>query len=259
MAGDWIKVESTTPDKPEVLMISEYLVISPETVLGHLIRFWIWVDYQQQNCNGLSVTKKSIDRITRMQNFADAMINCGWLIENNGNLSIPNFDFHNGNTAKTRATTYKRVKKHRNDNVTVSALQKEDIRVTREEKRRDLNTSTKPKRNIKEKVDILMPDWIPQEPWQAYLEMRKKIRKPATDAAILIAIAKMDKFRQQGIKPEDVLNQSVLNSWTGLFEPSQKKSNGNKPGKFNPSQYINRNYERSDDERIIEGESSNLG
>ena len=157
MAGDWIKVESTTPDKPEVLMISEYLDISPETVLGHLIRFWIWVDYQQQNCNGLSVTKKSIDRITRMQNFADAMINCGWLIENNGNLSIPNFDFHNGNTAKTRATTYKRVKKHRNDNVTVEPLQKEDIRVTREEKRRDLNTSTKPKRNIKEKKDSL-PD-----------------------------------------------------------------------------------------------------
>ncbi|MDE3023639.1 MAG: hypothetical protein KGI54_17635 [Pseudomonadota bacterium] len=104
------------------------------------------------------------------------------------------------------------------------------------------------KENIKRKVlkpktkpnpDILLPDWIPEQAWQAYLEMRVKIRKPITENAILIAIAHLDKFRQQGIKPEDVLNQSVLNSWTGLFEPSNKNGNRNK-GRYDPMETIKR-------------------
>jgi hypothetical protein len=53
------------------------------------------------------------------------MKSVGWLIGDDMAFSFPNFDRHNGETAKKRAETTKRVKKHRNAKS-----------VTREEKRR---------------------------------------------------------------------------------------------------------------------------
>jgi hypothetical protein len=80
-------------------------------------------------------------------------------------------------------------------------------------------------------VAVEIPDWIPKEPWQAFVEMRKKIRYPLTDYAIKQAIRELDKLRARGHPPEGVLNQSVLNSYRGLFEIKQ---GGNYPGQVTP-------------------------
>jgi hypothetical protein len=40
MAGDWIKIEISTPDKPEVAIIAECLKIDPDAVVGKLFRIW---------------------------------------------------------------------------------------------------------------------------------------------------------------------------------------------------------------------------
>jgi hypothetical protein len=48
--------------------------------------------------------------------------------------------------------------------------------------------------------------------------MRKAIRKPLTPGAEALAIAKLDRLRREGSHPQLVLEQSVLNSWQGLFE-----------------------------------------
>ncbi len=40
MAGDWIKVQHVTPDKPEVWQIADRLDIDPDAVVGKLIRVW---------------------------------------------------------------------------------------------------------------------------------------------------------------------------------------------------------------------------
>lgn len=59
MAGDWIKFETTTPDKPEVDRIATVLDVDPDAVVGKLIRFWIWADQQALDGNAVSVTKNS--------------------------------------------------------------------------------------------------------------------------------------------------------------------------------------------------------
>ena len=64
---------------------------------------------------------------------------------------------------------------------------------------------------------MLIPDWIPTEAWDGYIEMRKKIRKPMTDRAVTLAIKTLDYLRSAGHDPGAVLDQSVLNSWQGLF------------------------------------------
>ena len=49
--------------------------------------------------------------------------------------------------------------------------------------------------------------------------MRKQIKKPlATDRAIELAIKKLDKLSGgDNDKAIEILNQSILNSWQGLF------------------------------------------
>jgi hypothetical protein len=122
MAADWIKVDVTTPDKPEVFRMAERLGIDPDAVVGKLIRVWVWADQQTTNGNAPSVTRLLLDRATNVSGFADAMINVGWLVESDDGLTFPNFDRHNGKTAKTRALTVHRVRQHRNANVTKAAL-----------------------------------------------------------------------------------------------------------------------------------------
>ena len=87
----------------------------------------------------------------------------------------------------------------------------------------DTDTDTKtlkpkaPRRPVgKEKV-VELPDWLPLEQWQAYLEMRQRIRKPATPYAQNMAIAKLSELREQGQHPAAVLGQAIMNSWQGIF------------------------------------------
>jgi hypothetical protein len=115
MAGDWIKVESVTPEKPEVDMMAEALKLPPDQIVGILIRIWIWADQQTITGNAPSVTKKTLNRHARVPGFATAMENAGWLVQTGHGITFPRFERHNGKTAKRRALTTKRVQTHRNE------------------------------------------------------------------------------------------------------------------------------------------------
>jgi hypothetical protein len=126
MAGDWIKLEHATPDKPEVVQLAILLDFDDHDLAwAKCVRLWIWADQQSVDGNALTVTDAFIDRYTRVTGFAAALRKVGWLEGRDGRLSIPDFARHNGQSAKTRASTQKRVKKSRekrNDRVTPEAL-----------------------------------------------------------------------------------------------------------------------------------------
>lgn len=86
-----------------------------------------------------------------------------------------------------------------------------------------------------------MPDWIPQEAWQAYVEMRKKMRKPLTDYAIKLAVSKLEQMMLQGQDVQAVLDQSILNGWQGLFPVQVQVKASVQHDKFDPVSYVNRN------------------
>ena len=150
MAGDWIKIEHTLCDKPEVCQMAELLQIDPDAIVGKLVRFWSWCDQQTVSGNGLTVTKTFLDRITHQAGFADALLKVGWLTSRDNNgclaLSVPRFERHNGQTAKERANTNRRVAKSREcnantvTNVTPEPLQKPLPEKRREEKSIELST-----------------------------------------------------------------------------------------------------------------------
>lgn len=121
MAGDWIKVETNTPMKPEVWEMAELLGLDPDAVVGKLVRFWSWADsHLGDSCNALRVTASHIDKFIATPGFSDALKNVGWLQGEDRALILTNFDRHNGKTAKTRSLTAKRVASHRNGNATVT-------------------------------------------------------------------------------------------------------------------------------------------
>lgn len=135
MAGDWIKFEIATPDKPEVWQIAESLSIDPDAVVGKLLRVWSWFDQQTENGNAPSVSKLLLDRLVGVTGFCKVVIESGWMIDDGKILTLPHFDRHNGKTAKNRALTAKRVAQHKakgndtaNDPVTQTPLPKEEKR-----------------------------------------------------------------------------------------------------------------------------------
>jgi hypothetical protein len=64
-----------------------------------------------------------------------------------------------------------------------------------------------------------VPDWVPIPTWNAFVEMRVKIKKPMTDHAKVLAVKKLDEFRSQGFEPRIILEAAILNNWQGLYLP----------------------------------------
>ena len=100
MAGEWLKFEKATPDKPEVFAIASALSIDPDAVVGKLIRVWSWFDTHTVSGNAAGVTLALLDRISGVSGFASAMKDQGWLEHGPAGVSLPNFERHTGETAK---------------------------------------------------------------------------------------------------------------------------------------------------------------
>ncbi|EFH5593003.1 hypothetical protein HVV67_12975 [Escherichia coli] len=234
MASNWIKLEVITPDKPEIFRIAEILNIDPDAALGKVIRFWAWADQQMidgnAECNARGVTKSAIDRITFMAGFADALIQVGWLVESDGVLSLPNFERHNGKSSKKRAVTNERVTKIRElkrKGNAASVTQTDQKALPEEEEEEDINTDLplnppRQKRASKkfEPEAIALPDWLPETLWNEWVQFRQALRKPIrTEQGANGAIRELEKFRQQGFTPEQVIRHSIANEYQGLFAP----------------------------------------
>ena len=63
----------------------------------------------------------------------------------------------------------------------------------------------------------MIPDFIDKETWNAFLEMRKKIRAVPTEHARDLLIKKLEELRDAGDDPNEVLKRSIMNSWKGIF------------------------------------------
>lgn len=74
-----------------------------------------------------------------------------------------------------------------------------------------------------------LPDWIPQEAWFGFLEMREQKKKKPTARAKKIILDKLDQWRQRGHDPTEILNTATVNGWTDIYEP---KAQGGKNGTY---------------------------
>ncbi|QMJ22870.1 DUF1376 domain-containing protein [Escherichia coli] len=69
-------------------------------------------------------------------------------------------------------------------------------------------------------LDIALPNWISVSLWREWVEFRQALRKPIrTEQGANGAIRELEKFRQQGFSPEQVIRYSIANEYQGLFAP----------------------------------------
>jgi hypothetical protein len=221
VAGDWIKMEMELSDKPEVHYIANALNLDPDAVVGKLFRVWCWFNKHTVDGNANGVTFSLVDRITGVTGFGESMCFAGWLEQKDTTLHMPNFDYHTSESAKGRALTAKRVAKSKANKKSDGNGNGNGAGVTsalpREEKRReDINTKGKRSAN----APPVIPEWVPRAEWSAWIEMRKKLRKPATDFAIALALRQLDKFRGEGHDLAVILSRSAFKGWTDLYAPN---------------------------------------
>lgn len=258
MAGDWVKVEHTLPDKPEVVRMALDLGIDQDAVAGKLLRIWIWADQNTIGGHDIPVTYQFLDRLAVLTGFANAMRKVGWLEGREGLLSFPRFDRHNGQTAKLRAENNRRKAKSRNgktskaetredgppnpetcpESVTEKARQKARPEKRREEKE---ETNVSPPAPKLDSVECLaLPDKLRtdafQVAWARWVQHRREIKHPLKPTQ---ADALLRKFFAWGPERSVIaIDHSVANGWRGIFEPDEGATHGrpsDSPGLFSRS------------------------
>jgi predicted DNA-binding transcriptional regulator len=85
-------------------------------------------------------------------------------------------------------------------------------------------TTSSPKKRARA-VAVEVPDWVPADAWEGWLEMRRTKGAKETARALTLAIGELRKLADAGHPPGEVLDQSTFRRWTGLF-PIKDTSNG---------------------------------
>lgn len=101
-----------------------------------------------------------------------------------------------------------------------SVIKKDNLPLSKKIPTKDTTT-----KDTTTKESIVFPDWFPLKEWGNFVDMRKKIKAPLTDKAIELAVSKLSKLKNEGNDPIEVLNESIMNSWKGIFPLNNKKDN----------------------------------
>jgi hypothetical protein len=104
------------------------LDLHEDTIVGKLHCLWSWADRHTTDGHAAGVGLNWVDRLVNCAGFAEALVAVGWLVVELHGIEFPNFDRHNGETAKRRAvkTRQKQMSRIRGDKM-----------ATREEKSRE--------------------------------------------------------------------------------------------------------------------------
>lgn len=160
MAGDWLKIEKATPEKPELDEMSHILGISHKEVFYGVFMVWSYFDSHTEEGHVPSVTKRRLDREAECDGFINAMLQVGWMQEKKGSLIVTDFDKHNGKSAKRRANDALRAAnyKARKKSVTEESQKSNGESVTEGEletdQSRDLEKRREEKNNTSTNVDV---------------------------------------------------------------------------------------------------------
>ena len=116
MAGDWIKVEMNTPDKPELRHIARMCGVS----LGEAFIAWfrLWSDFDRHTADGevRFFTSADCDDVAQLPGIGAALSSdggCGWLVFHANGMTVTHWDWHNGKSAKNRAEDMNRKRAER--------------------------------------------------------------------------------------------------------------------------------------------------
>ena len=253
MANAWLRLWHDMPNDPKwrtIARISKQPIATVQAVFIHLLvsasrnvtRGHIDVTTEDL-ASALDVAEDEVDSILQaMQGrVLDGEVITGWakrqvIKEDIGNTSP---------TAKTPAER-KRAQREREKLIgTNNDCHDKSRNVTCKSRRVTTDTDTDTDTDIKtdlplnppqgsrgvkkfEPLDVALPDWVPVSLWREWVEFRKALRKPIrTEQGANGAIRELDKFRQQGFTPEQVIRHSIAHEYQGLYPPRELQALAN--------------------------------
>ena len=111
----------------------------------------------------------------------------------------------------------------RDKNIPKMGVDNPENGINKSQKRDTHNKTTITKETITTQGDVekfVLPDWIDKKTWLAFLEHRRRSRKPLTDHAKDLTISKLAEFSEQGYCPNKLLNYAIYRGWQTVFKPS---------------------------------------
>jgi len=250
--SSWIKIRTNLEVDPKVVRISSGLVRKlsgscPDHVLvmsatvGAIMRVWSMADQFATDGVLKGMTCETLDLYVGIPGFAIEMVGVGWLVDMGDSLQLPNYQEHNGTTAKTRAIDQARKKSVRKSVRKVSGFCPDSVRVdpdetrTREEESKNKNsnpngllplTPTKKSAKFDPVADIEAPfaskEWA--EAWAKWCAHRTELRKPLTRQATESQLAELARMGEE--RALAAIHHSLRGGWQGIFEPKAEKPEG---------------------------------
>ena len=127
-----------------------------------------------------------------------------------------------------------------NDEEQQQKEQQRNNKGTTKEQQRNTNKNVK---NVKEIIYSDVPEL--NETIIAFIDYRKSIKKPMSDRAITLLLGKLNKMSNSVQEQIEILNQSILNGWQGIFPLKSDSGTGKK------ASFQGRNYDFDELEKQI--------
>ena len=130
-----------------------------------------------------------------------------------------------------------------NDEEQQQKEQQRNNKGTTKEQQRNTNKNVKNVKNVKEIIYSDVSDL--NEAIIAFIDYRKSIKKPMSDRAITLLLGKLNKMSNSVQEQIEILNQSILNGWQGIFPLKSDSGTGKK------ASFQGRNYDFDELEKQI--------
>jgi hypothetical protein len=192
MAGDWIKMRSDLFTHPKVVRIASALKADKLRTVGGLMSVWCLFDAHSADGTLDGYSGETLDDHLSWPGFSAAMSAVGWLSIGPESLALPEFETHNGASAKRRAQDADRKKAVRKTSASdADKMRTREEKIREEKKEQEQEAPPAPRPSVPRAPD---PEPTPKQRLQAagvepahirdFLEIRKAKKAPLTDTAI---------------------------------------------------------------------------
>jgi hypothetical protein len=130
-------------------------------------------------------------------------------------ITICNYDKYQVVNDKAATATDREPRQHRDS----TATQNKEMKEGKEGKKEENIIGISDRKNGVLPLPMALPPWLPAPTWQAYLTMRKSIKKPASDFVQQRVLAKLERLKVQGYDPVKVLERTIIGGWPDVYEP----------------------------------------
>jgi hypothetical protein len=244
----WIESHQSLGTHRKLMALCQALHIDDTRAVGMLHYLWWWALDNAPDGNITGVSDKTLAVASHWKGSPDLWVTTlrqvGLVDEDATMRTLHNWEDYAGKLVSARERNKERQKtfrdKHRNVTVTVTSPLRNGATVP---------NPTQPNRitNVIHR-DVTLPDFINKENWDAFLEMRKQKKEPATEYAMKLIINKLTKLQVSGEDPNEILNESIMNRWKGVFALKDgRKNDHGQPGRDSKAFHTPERYTRPEE------------